>query len=280
MALYPSPLGHRMPYDRDGSVGFRYLTSNNIPLQWPQANLRTLNSESLQNHVIDSGGGTYVTGIIFPELRDIQAVWFKSRHQFGIGGLTYQVETSPSTTNGVDGTWTSHGTFPESAFVSPGYRDNVSTLSVANVKGIRFTASDNPQAPSNMHVYGNPSVVITRLAFWHPTLDAEVTGAYFDWGDVAQGSSAILPFRIKNTSVTNTANAIAVAPEAITDPTPSFSASLTLSDDGVTYAANVNIGTLAPDTISSVLYVKRSTPGSAALSVWAARLVALPGGWS
>lgn len=279
MANYPAPPGNRMAFDRDGSVGFAYLDSSPIPMQLSQANLRTINNEQLNNIVFSSGGGAYYSGVIFPELRDIQGVWFKSRHRFTSVGQ-YRAYTSTNTTNGVDGSWTDHGLWNESAFVSPGYRENIWPLTVSGIKAVRFLVGDNEQSLSNIHVYGGPSSTITRLAFWHPTLDQEVDGTTFDWEDVAQGTASTKQFRIKNTSASNTANSIAVAPEELTFPTPSVSASFTLSEDNVTFTSNINIGNLGPGDISDVLYVHRATPGSAALSVWAARLVALPGGWS
>jgi hypothetical protein len=128
----------------------------------------------------------------------------------------------------------------------------------------------------NVHLYGEPAPGENpnRLALWHPTLDQRVTPAYFDWGNVPRSSSADRLFRVKNVSSTLTASSVRVAMEALTDTTPSVPGQHSISSDGTTFLAQVNIGSLSPGAISGPLTLRRVIPSNAVLSLWSFRVFA------
>lgn len=275
--FYPDVPGPRMAYDRDGSAGFRLKSGDVTSLT--QSEMEDLNDESHATGVTTPDrGATY--GVIFPELRDI-AGYFLSWEPFGDSWTAGTVETSPNTTNGLDGTWTSRGSGSVSSSTQPEYRSQVTTLAVSGVKGIRVTFTQNTgpshgSAVYEMHFFGsiasgeNPD----RLRFWLPTTDAEIDGAYFDYGEVGRGSTSDVTFRIKNNSASITATDIDLSVEALTDTTPSVPPQFELSDGGA-FGPTLTIASLAPGALSSVLTVRRTTPSDASLALWAARLVAV-----
>lgn len=132
-----------------------------------------------------------------------------------------------------------------------------------------------------LHIYGKPSTGENddRLELWHPTLDQRVGAAYFDEGNVPRGSTADLPFRLKNRSSTYTANTITVSIEAATDTSPSVPGQHTFSNGG-SYAATTSVSSIAPGAISGTLTLRRITPTNAVLSVWVARIKAVPASWT
>jgi hypothetical protein len=150
---------------------------------------------------------------------------------------------------------------------------------------VRFRTSAG--APSygcfpSVHIYGNPSSGQNpnRLAIWHPTSDAHISGAYYDWGDTPRSSSADRTCRVKNMSATLKAEAITVAFDILTDTTPSVPAQFLVSEDGLTFTATADIGDLPAGGISPILTVRRNTPTNAALSVWEPRIIAQASDWS
>jgi len=270
-----------MAYDRDGTVGFyTSLYKSGTVSQMTETQLRQLNDENSStawNYGSPSLGSDHTIGFIFPDIRSIAGILIHQSHT-----NTLEVETSADTTNGLDGTWTTRSTSLVSAdSTSPFYRSNISSVSWSSVKGLRWSFSTgSSKSIVAVHLFGAVSSPATRLALWHPTLDQEVTGAYFDWGDVPRGTSSSRTFRVKNMSSTQTANSIGLSMEALTDTTPTVVGQHSFSSDGLTFSSTLNIGSLAPSSISNVLTLKRITPSDAALSVWAARIVALPGSWT
>jgi hypothetical protein len=141
-------------------------------------------------------------------------------------------------------------------------------------------AASGAGAFHTIHLYGEYAVDVTRLAIWHPTLDEEHSGAYFDWGDVPRGTTSTRQFRVKNLDDALTANSVGVTVEALTDTTPSVPGQHSLSADGSTFLPSLNIGALGPGEVSDVLHVMRTTPADADMGLWALRIVALAGSWS
>jgi hypothetical protein len=237
--------------------------------------LQTINNEAMdwvsaRNHASHAS----YTGLIFPEHRDITAYFLANNG----GAIANDLRTSPDTTTGLDGTWTSRipSYIPTQTIVSPGYRNAIQVVSWTGIKALRFTAGaffDNDSIYA-LHLYGNISTGETpdRLRLWHPTLDQEVDGDYFNWNDIQRGSSGTKQFRVKNNSSTLTASAITVAVEALTDTSPTVVGQHSLDIS--------SIASLAPGVISSVITLTRTTPLNAILSIWAARVVAAAGSWA
>lgn len=284
---YPDVPGPRLAYDRDGSVGFVIDAGNNAITLLSGAELGYFNDESETGiSARDHASRTSIVGIIFPELRDIDG-YFLSWD--GAGG-SYGLQTSVDTTSGLDGTWTTvvAGSIPTARPVVPNYRTGIQAVSLSGIKAIRFTGGaffDNTSWYA-FHLYGKLHAGETpdRLRLWHPTLDQPLDdqavspdGAYFDWGNVPQGTTQDRTFRVKNNSSTLTANTITVSLQSLTPATtPDV---FTLSDGGA-FGSTVSIASLAAGALSGVLTLRRSTPANATLGLWAARIIAAATSWT
>lgn len=282
--LYADVPGHRLAWDRDGSILFRTdYGSGGTVTQLSQTDADELNDED-SGEVMLTGGGTYGLGWIFPEARDIvgYALWYNKPYS---SWTPMSIETSTNTTNGADGTWTNHGAWVE-ALVLDDLRDSIQSVSWSGVKGIRVRANQSGSGTAYLKVahFYMPSMSSgpNRLLFWQPTgTNAEVRGAYFDWGDVPRGSSYERSFRVHNPSASLTATAVTVSMEALTDTSPSNTGQHEFSTNGgSTWAATATIGDLAPGATSGDVILRRSTSGSAALGLWWTRMVASASGWS
>lgn len=264
-----------MAIDRDGTVGV-LIDAVNVPTQMTIGQMQSLNNESNDG----VGTGDFVNmAFIFPELRDVDGYLFI---RSAYGSIT--VYTSVNTTNGIDGTWVQiQAPYVPPVTVVPQYREQIRSSTALGIRSIRFTGNVN-NSPFNMavHLYGeiSPAQNPNRLVLWHPTLDQRVTPSFFDWGDVPRSSSADKTFRVKNLSATLSANSIRVAQDVLTDTTPSVPGQHTLSTDGTTFLAQVNVGTLAPGAISAITTLRRVTPSNAVLSLWAHRVFAEANSWS
>lgn len=286
---FPDVPDHRMPYDRDGSILFSHTFGSAVIIQHPNdtsvTGSKTLNNESDSIWSLGGGGNWFANdmiGVMFPELRTVTG-FFICRQS----GIADTLQWSPNTTSGADGTWnTAAATFThKDGLIGTSYRDLIQPLSLTGVRAIKFRQHGGESGFASFlrvfHLYGNieSGQNPDRLRFWHPTLDQEVGGAYFDWGNSPRNTVQTRTFRIKNNSATFTANGIVVGREALTDTTPSVVGQHELSVSG-TYAASQNIGNLAPGAISSVITVRRTTPSNAALSLWTLRLTAEATSWS
>lgn len=266
---YPDPPSYRMAIHRDGTQIFNLSTGLNLS----QGNLNTLNSES---------GASAVTSnqvcVIFPELRDLDAIWLNGN----TGSVSTQV--SSDTTNGLDGTWAAGPTVSVTADtgnpLGTGWRDSITSSTAFAIKGVRFTVG----SLRNIHLYGeiSPTQTEKRIEFWHPTIDQKISPNTFDWGDCPRYSTGQVRFRLKNMSPSLTAFNVIVSALALTDTTPSVPAQHFLSDDGVHWAATVDAGAIASLGLSPILYLRRVTPSNAVLTTprWAFHLIAVPTSWS
>ena len=279
---YMNAPASRLAYDRDGSIG-AYISVSGILDPLTASELRSINSEAETGVAFASQNRA---AIIFPAPVDIAAIFLATS-----ATTTWTVETSKDTTTGLDGTWTQHATgLTMNQDVKPNYRIESRLIATTpgspstGVRGVRVTTTANTTAVLRaLHIYADISGLATtdRLAFWHPTLNAEVPPSYFDWGDVPRGSSADKSFRIKNMSGDLTANDITVFVEAITAGTPSVAGMHSISvNGGATFLNSGDIAELSPGEISDVLIVRRVVPLNAQVSVWSARLAADVTSWT
>jgi hypothetical protein len=120
------------------------------------------------------------------------------------------------------------------------------------------------------------------LAFWHPSLDEEVSDDYLDWGAVARASSADRVVRVRNMSTDYTAVGVTVAVQAPPDDTavPGTAVQHLLSADGDTFAATAELGDLDPLQTSGPLALRRVTAPDANAGPGRFVLVAGPAAWS
>lgn len=291
MALYPSPPGRKFEYDRDGCAMFS-ISEAGVITEHTTLSKERQNSE-VHGHasVIGYGGtGMAYIGLIFPELRSIAGYYLNIELNWDGTAFRNHWQSSNDTTNGVDGTWTqqqaqfSNGQewFANSGTglpPKPSYRSNITAYTLASCKAIRFGLNSSNSRNKffvNMHIYGDLVAGQTpdRLRLWHPTLNQELPGNYFDLQDVPRANTFIRPFRIKNNSATLTANDIIFTADALTDTTPSVISQISWdspSAPGV-YTSPSNVGTLAPDAISNIMTLRLISTPATILSLWRQRI--------
>lgn len=283
---YPDVPAPRIAYDKDGT-DFVFVSDSGSVSNTSLSNAQSMNDESDgSEYAANFGTGWYA--FLFPQLRDLRGYFLRGR---SIGGTTY-VQVSSDTTNGFDGTWTTVGSSHSSGSIDggtiPDYRTSIYSLNSDNVKAFRVRRPNNQnRAISTIHIYGTISSgeSTDRLRLWHPTLDEPLDnpvpadGAYFDWGDTARGTTADRAFRIKNNSVTLTANDVDITMDALTNSSPSMPSQHTFSDGGA-FNSSLTIANIAPDSISSVITLRRAVTTTSSLSIWAGRINVTPGSWS
>ena len=280
-----------MPFDRDGTIGA--YSYNGAITQLTGTQLAQLNDES------DNSGQPSLlcdwVALIFPESRDIDGFFIALARATG-GSIVDKVEVSANTTSGADGSWTqiqAQYTIPGGAAVNPNYRTDYKAATALGQRAVRITPGARGAlgtgnwAWAAVHVYGSisPGQNPNRLSIWNASADARASANTFDWGDSPRGSSADKQFRVKNLSSTLSANSVRISTEVLTEASvagaPTVASQHTLSTDGTTFAATVNVGNLAPGAISGVLTIRRNTPSNAQLGPWALRVVAEAlSGWS
>lgn len=299
---YPDVPAPRMAYDRDGTQAYKYIVANASITQLTGAQIAEINDEdngSYQVGEYDVSNGQVHLVVYFPQLRNISGVFLGAVGSNGGGGTSpgslSAVEWSANSTNPIDGTWTAvAGVSTNANPTSPAYRTSIQTVSLAGVKAIRFRIQISTTAGGSsrydfraVNFYGEIAAGETpdRLRMWHPTLDEPLDdnnsadGAYFDWGNIQRNTTSDLTFRIKNNSSTLTANSVVVSQQTLTDTSPIVRDMFTFSDGGA-FTASLDIGSLPPAAISSVITKRFARPSNAVLSLWAARTIANPTSWS
>ena len=282
-----------MAYDRDGTIGLWWRSDfSGGPTQFSVAQMQALIDETAsgtnQGVVIPNATNwsSYWIMFLFPQARNLAGYFARMSTtapdedtNFVMGNL----ETSVNTTNGLDGTWVSHGAWTrtrKSTAVVPAHRSGITSKAANGIVAVRFRWSQTdwfyPFDWDNIHLYGTTPQANTpnALRLWHPTLDQEVDGAFFDWGDVQRNTLVSRDFRVKNLSPTLTATSVGITMEARTDTTPSNVSQHEFSLDGVNFLSSVNVGDLAPGAISTTVRMRRTTPGSAIVGLWNTRIVA------
>ncbi len=282
---YPDPPGRRMAYDRDGTV-LLWAYDNNTVFEFTTGDKQTLNGEAgafFRNGWNNASG--YLTWV-FPELRSLVGYWAHWRADNTPG--TGELRISTNTATGVDGTWsTAQATWTrQTSYSKTGQRTNITAVSgVSAVRAIGFRFSNtngNSSRSEGWHLYGEPATGENpdRLRFWHPTLDQEVSGAYLEWGDTPRLSTETRTFRIKNNSASLTAYSIVVAPEALTDGSPSIACMYMFSINAAPFDSPITITSLGPGAISPVISVRRTWTATTPLSLWWQRITAIAGSWT
>lgn len=112
------------------------------------------------------------------------------------------------------------------------------------------------------------------LAFWAVTDDRQIAG--IDFRAVPRRSSSLLPLRVKNRSTRYLARDVTVTVE---NASAVEVAQLLLSVDGRTFTGELHLGDLAADTATGRLFVRRTTPDTAALAAYSCNLVVRAGAW-
>jgi len=274
--MYPDAPGPRMAYDIDGTLG-ELVTSGGVVTSLSAANMAYLNDENNTNGIAVSQYGHLV--LIFPQLRDIVGTFV--RDTTGSGNVSCPISVSSDTTNGIDGTWATLRYNAINSSIVPDYRTVIADSAVG-VKAIRISGVNVSYSPTvyAIHLYGSISATSDRLVFWHSTLDEPLPGAYFDWGDVPQNTSATRDFRVKNLSDTMTAGAITISTSVLTDSSPSILPQHTITYDGGAFDVSASITSLSPGAISNICTLQRTSPANAQLGLRALRMHATAASWS
>lgn len=272
--FYPDVPDNRMAYHLDGTK--IYIKHPDNTLTDITGNAAALNDEDGDAGYTNGYIYGYELVFVFPELRDIRGYFWANTNSI----TPRAIKVSTDTTNLLDGTWTSIvDPFSYSAAVYPNYRKNVNLANAGNVKALSFTFDFPANARSivAVHLYGfiPPAESPQRLIFWDPTLNQQVSGAHFDWGDVVQGTSYTKTFRINNNSPTLTANSVGLSAGAET-----YAMSVEFSADGTTYTPTIDIGNLAPSATSGILHVRRNVPAAEPLRAQVCRFRAAAGSWT
>lgn len=285
---------HRMKLDSDGTVAL-FLPGPTSPLVDITSALAALQNvdgvAAYTSASINSGVSGYIS-LLFPEARTVKGVFWALEQNNGANAYApTRVEYSTDTIDGVNGTWTTLGNvgfFSTASLptIYPNYRSGIGAVNVANVKGLRFVGAPTSNGAvylRTLHVYGSrPIASIDRLAFWHPTTDAEISGAALDWGDVPRANiTGTRSFRIKNLSATKTATTLQVAVQNLTG-SPFGTPGLQVSTDGGTtwLSTTPSLGSLAPGAISATIMARLSTDSSLVTQARSARLVTTYGGYA
>lgn len=317
---YPIQPGPRIAYDIDGSIGLIRFDDRVVHDIHP-IGLKALNCDRApgmgfpaENYAgwSDVNDECFIA-LSFPAPMRVQGIWGNLLSYTSVLPATnIQVEASPNSTNGVDGTWSTLcpltyipagpnapagvgndgkpiNSLP-SMVVNDRYKRDIIAVSgpaTRQVRMIRLKGRARANYPftgaAYLHVYGTPdtSAVGKRLAFWQVSLDQVTDGSWFDWGDTPSGSSADKVFRVKNTSSDAAAHGIiidAVSGSTPTEPSPDGFLLFSL-DGGSTWAPTVTIATLSPLAVSGTIRVRRTVPTNATLSNWGPRIIADAGSW-
>lgn len=259
-----------MAWHEDGTQAFIVSTG----VQLTQANLEDLNNESGNVNITSSE-----VVIIFPEHRDLDAIWLN-----GSSTQTVSVLISSDSTNGMDGTWVSGPSVPivpdSGNPLGSGWRSSIASSTAFDIKAVKFTVNNL----RNVHLYGEivPGYNPQRIEFWHPTEDQKQPPNWFDWGNTPRQSTDQVSFRLRNMSPFLMANDVVVSLDALTDTSPSVEDQHFLSLDTIRWSASVDAGDIAADSLSPVVHLRRVTPSNAQLTPprWAVRLKSIPSFWS
>lgn len=280
--FYPDVPAPRMAYDEDGTIGLvvGHPAWTGAVTALDAASMRSANSEDLTSLIGRGNASNLGMILIFPEFRDVVAV--SMRHSSSNGTLQW----SNDTTDGIDGTWHSVVGGVVRANSKVQMRENIVEVNLSEVIAIRWNmtgGNGSSHAIYGMHVYGYPSSGqnLDSLRLWHPTLDEEILdGAYFDWGDVRQETTQIRQFRIKNISTSLEAQGVAIEIDAPTDEgAQTIVDAHSLSADGVLYSNYIELGSIAPNTISPVLNLRYAPSTLAVAGVRVARLLVKVDEW-
>ncbi len=284
MPNYPVPPSRRIAYDRDDCQVVRWQDDLSGITELSAANIQDINDEAddtlgILTDTVPVGVSIYLA-FLLPQavkLLDLKL----SYTQAGAGSLTVtvSVEYSDDTTNGQDGTWATAAADIAADVgqpARPDYRTDIVAIGAAAAHlayrlKFAFTGGTalSALAVRLVHMYGPEHGPTDRLAFWHPTLDQELTPD-FDFEDIARGASVTKQFRIKNVSAL-TANDIDVTVSQ--GPSYGNASSWTLlSLDDITYAQTRTVGDLGAGVISSVLYLRAEPPVGAELDVLTMRV--------
>lgn len=282
---YPDAPSRRMAWDADGSVAlWRRIAANGLlPSQWSELGTPTKENINDENPATgqdtNPGGGTasqFHFVVIFPELREFDGFFWQSLIANSTPSPS-NLQTSPDTNNGINGTWTTRdGSFTHGGTDLDSYR-SVTSFAIPTIRAVRYhwQTQDNQgwRHIRSAHIYGeiSPGETPDRLLFIDEATGLEYTSPV-DFGDIPRGSSEDFEFRLKNNSASLTIETIQYTASSLYESSGSWY-TFTLPG-GSTYQATRQVASLAPATTTGVITGRRITPASEALQVHAGRISA------
>lgn len=276
---FPDVPSRRMAYDSDGTVVLGQNAAQSTIFEVAGGVVTAWNSEDTPGaQTGESDQGHY---FIFPELREIDGV-VTSRQKIG---SDVDVQTSPDTTNGEDGTWTVRLTaIPQNVNIfRPEYRTTITSMAVSNIRGVWIDSNFGGSSTSNKrlehaHLYGEISSGETpdRLLWIDNDNDLEFS-LPVDYGDAPRGSAEDHVTYLKNNSASLAANSVQVTAEDL------FlgSGSWYTFDDGTGFsstkalASSISNGANSPN-----ITIRRIIPDTETLGLHAARAFVSVGTWT
>lgn len=274
-----------IPYHLDGSVVKIIKPSVGVVKSLTSAEMQELNDEDLVSISIDVSTSLLV--VFFPELRDISAIFAieTTSNLSGVEALAAisGLQGSADSTNGMDGTWVDAvlpDGYPAVTNYLDGWRKGIKAVTgLGGIKALRFNipvVSGNSKL-NILHLYGHKTAGQTPRDILF--LDAENADAEFaiplDFGDRPAGTSAIRQIKVKNVDPALTASTLVVE---VVDPVDNVRVS---DSDAGPWVTSKTFLSLAPNTASSVIYVKceTATPPTP-LGPMRAPIKATVGAWS
>lgn len=247
--FYPDVPGHRFAYHLDGTVGF--VANHAFTTLHTDPTISQVNMDRLNSPIYTSFLYYYESiGFIFPESRVVTGYAMRFSHVSSFMGMEFSINTS----NGIDGDWTNIG-HANRLIMEVGsivdYRLAINTIDPIEAKAVRFRYLGNSDK-YNIHIYGHisESQDIEYLKLWHPTLDEELSGHYFDFAEIYHGANRpSRPFRVKNISSSKDASSVSLA--KIESPN-----SVMFSSNNAEFLPSLNIGDIPADSVSDLVYLK------------------------
>lgn len=248
--FFPDIPGHKFDYEIDGTVMFSIRADSSFIEYIGEGDRARMNlvNRRAYNRLGNTSGFTFV----FPEERDVTGLYWGYSDSSSSG---LYVSWSSDTTDGLDGTWTervwlekiqgdvqgdhggSQGPYPRKYIVP--------VVGASGIRGLRVNSGNNYTDDLFVHIYGFRTQSVSRLAFWHPTLDEEISPGYLDFGDIYYPKDLpIKELRVKNLSLTKDAEDIVVSTHVLGDfPNARLSNSFRFSTDGINFTPNLDEAT-------------------------------------
>ncbi len=270
--LYPDAPSRRMAWDHDCVALEVNVVSGGVLQEFSDSEMIELNDEDSVNVV--SLAPSEACAVIFPELREVDGVFGKIDANTGS-----QIETSPDTTNGFDGTWTVRDASPIPAgVVAPFYRTEITSTALSNQRGARFRRLSGTNQFRAFHIYGEISASETpdRL-LWFDQPTALEFALPIDYGDIARGSAEDRVTFIKNNSSALTASTVQVTAESLFQGSGSW---YTFSEGGAFVGTLSLASSIANGANSPNITIRRIVPDAETLGLHSGRAYVNVGSWA
>jgi hypothetical protein len=265
MGTYPAmPAGYMYDLSRDGSV-VRGFNDTSKALSATLTSGQVAQLQSMDNPGLGSGIYTIATpdsipslSIMFPVARTLTGAVLQCMSS--TGNIIFY--GSNDTTNGIDGTWsalTTAITYTFGTLLEPRIRTPIALSGTYTAIKMQPNAQSGGGSSTRFYtiqIFGTTQP--SGLVLWDPSSDVVLPSTALDYEDIYVGGGDVTTtFRIKNTAA-QTANNVVVSMDTASDY--GIIDTETTFDIGGGFQASINITSLAPGAISSVITMKRNSP--------------------